>query len=158
MVADVWLVFAAAYLVTTLSPGPNVLLVVKNSLKYGWQSAFITIAGNLICQLVIVVMVAFGIGAVIEQSPPVFMALKVAGAAYLIVLGIRQIRSCQRESKDLGISDGAKTENKTSIHAILREAFLVSASNPKTIVFLSAFLPQFLNQGEPLRCSLRSCT
>lgn len=147
---EIWLVFAIAYLVTTLSPGPNVLLVMKNSLKHGWQSAFLTIVGNLLCQLMIVIMVAFGIGTIIEQSPPVFMVLKVVGAGYLIFTGVKQIRAIKTNPHHLKAKEGSTPGEHGSDFVILRDAFFVSASNPKTIIFLSAFLPQFLSPDKPL--------
>lgn len=147
MTIETWLIFTAAYLVTTMSPGPNVLLVVRNSLRHGRESAIITIAGNLLCQLFIVIWVSMGIGAIIEKSPPIFMAMKIAGASYLIFMGIKELRS--GKSKDLRINEIVR-DGKVSELSIFCDAFLVSASNPKTILFLSAFLPQFLNNSKAL--------
>lgn len=87
MSIQTWMLFAAAYLATTLSPGPNVLLVIRNTVRYGAHGTAATIAGNLVAQGVVVLLVALGVGAVLAAIPPLFVAMKVIGAAYLMVLG-----------------------------------------------------------------------
>ncbi|MBU6950127.1 LysE family translocator [Hahella sp. HN01] len=140
---DVWFMFSLAYLVTTLSPGPNVLLVVKNSFQYGWKSAFVTVLGNLSCQFVIVCLVAIGVGELLEQLPIWFTLMKVLGGAYLIYLGCKSLRAGGKSN--LSLPDNTQRASQFSSRKLYTEAFLVSASNPKTLIFLSAFLPQFIN-------------
>ncbi len=139
---ETWLLFFVAYLTITLSPGPNVLLVIKNAVKYGYKAASVTILLNLICQLMIITLVAYGAGALLEKSPILFFALKLTGGAYLIYLGITGLLT------KVGSSHTEKIEEispiQFSYYKVCKEAFLVSASNPKTIIFLSAFLPQFI--------------
>ncbi|TCW79778.1 lysine transporter LysE [Burkholderia sp. SRS-46] len=141
MSAQTWLLFAAAYLVTTLTPGPNVLLVVRNTVRYGSRGTAATIAGNLVAQLAVVVLVALGVGAVLAAMPPLFVAMKIVGALYLMYLGVKQLRG-PRTGADAtaGVSPDVLPDRKK----LFREALLVSASNPKTLVFLSAFMPQFV--------------
>lgn len=147
-----WLTFAVAYLVTTLSPGPNVLLVVRNSLKYGASSALVTIMGNLTSQLVIVLLVACGVGAAIAALPQFFVVMKIIGALYLFLLGIKQIRSARSASvlSHEASSEADSNQDSMSRLKVFREAFLVSSSNPKTLIFLSAFMPQFVSQNASL--------
>ncbi|MFM2481716.1 LysE family translocator [Celerinatantimonas sp. YJH-8] len=142
MSIEVWLMFAAAYLVVTLSPGPNVILVLKNSVLQGWKSAFITILGNLSCQLVIVCLVAIGVGGLLSQLPQWFLGMKIIGGCYLIYLGIKSL--CQRTQHKLS-TEPDETMTVRSARSLFIQAFFVSASNPKTLIFLSAFLPQFLD-------------
>lgn len=145
---ETWLLFFIAYLTITLSPGPNVLLVITNALKYGYKAAMMTILSNLICQLMIVVLVGLGAGTMLEKSPLLFLFLKIIGGAYLIYLGITGLL------KQSEASDKMDVENKSKKHMasskIFKEAFLVSASNPKTVIFLSAFLPQFISTDAPV--------
>ena len=146
-----WFLFAIAYLVTTMSPGPNVLLVIRNTVRFGSRGTAATIAGNLLAQLVVVVLVALGVGAVLAAMPPLFLAMKVLGAGYLMFLGVRQLRSGNRRGKPRP----ATSVNALPTHAldkrkIFREALLVSGSNPKTLIFLSAFMPQFIAHDQPL--------
>ncbi|MBJ7536859.1 LysE family translocator [Marinomonas transparens] len=141
MAFHIWTVFFLAYLVTTLSPGPNVLLVLKNSIQYGWKSAFITIVGNLFCQFFIVCLVALGVGTLLQTLPNWFLVMKVLGGTYLIYLGIKALRSSKTSTFE---AMDRKFLKEKSGRALFVEAFFVSASNPKTLIFLSAFLPQFL--------------
>lgn len=144
---DIWFLFFLSYLVVTLSPGPNVLLVVKNSLSENKTSTLITIFGNLFCQLLIVIMVAFGIGEILEQTPTLFILLKIIGGLYLIYLGIKSFKS----SSKIKLEENRRViKSKKTFYFIFKESFLVSASNPKTIVFLSAFLPQFVSADSSL--------
>jgi threonine/homoserine/homoserine lactone efflux protein len=148
MTFHLWTLFFLAYLVTTLSPGPNVLLVLKNSIQFGWKSAFITIFGNLTCQFLIVCLVALGVGALLQTLPVWFLAMKIMGGTYLIYLGIKALRSKKKSTFDAVDNIAVAGSTKTGL-ALFSEAFLVSASNPKTLIFLSAFLPQFLTLESP---------
>jgi len=142
-----WFLFATAYLVTTISPGPNVLLVIRNTVRFGGRGTAATIAGNLLAQLVVVVLVALGVGAVLAAMPPLFLAMKVLGAIYLMVLGVKQLRSRKPEA---AASVSALPTHSLDKRKIFREALLVSGSNPKTLIFLSAFMPQFIVHDQPL--------
>lgn len=148
MTLDTWMLFFLAYLLATLTPGPNVLLVVKNGLQLGWRPALLTIGANLFCQAILIFLVAMGVGALLQTLPPLFIALKLAGGGYLIYLGYKALRSARTGNHDVALTD-PRTRTRSDL-ALLREAFLVSASNPKTIIFLCALLPQFLDHQSPL--------
>ena len=146
-----WFLFAIAYLVTTISPGPNVLLVIRNTVRFGGHGTAATIAGNLLAQLVVVLLVALGVGAVLAAMPPLFLAMKVLGAAYLMVLGVKQLRSGNKRGQpEAAASVNALPAPSLDKRKIFREALLVSGSNPKTLIFLSAFMPQFITHDQPL--------
>ncbi len=145
---DTWFVFAMVYLVTTISPGPNVLLVIKNSLRNGKYGALSTIFGNLTCQLFIVILVALGIGSIIAKTPQLFFCLKLCGGTYLIYLGIKNILSKDTSNRTADLE--SCEEGAISYLDVYKEGFLVSLSNPKTIIFLSAFMPQFLSTESPV--------
>ena len=136
-----WFLFATAYLVTTISPGPNVLLVIRNTVRYGSRGTASTIAGNLLAQLVVVVLVALGVGAVLAALPALFVGMKVAGAAYLIYLGVKQLQGARPRAGRADVTVSAPVLDRRKV---FREALLVSGSNPKTLIFLSAFMPQFI--------------
>ncbi|WP_322026718.1 LysE family translocator [Burkholderia sp. BCC1977] len=146
MSIQTWMLFAAAYLATTLSPGPNVLLVIRNTVRYGSRGTAATIAGNLVAQGAVVMLVALGVGAVLAAMPPLFLAMKMVGAAYLIFLGIRQLRG----NRNAGSPDGKTAIVEPDRRKLFREALFVSGSNPKTMIFLSAFMPQFVTHDRPL--------
>jgi homoserine/homoserine lactone efflux protein len=147
-----WLLFAAAYLLTTISPGPNVLLVIRNSVRYGSRGAAASVAGNLLAQGVVVALVALGVGAALVALPPLFVAMKVLGAAYLMYLGIRQLRSARKTQATQTAQPAAAASPAYAFDSrkVFREALLVSGSNPKTMIFLSAFMPQFIDHERGL--------
>ena len=147
-----WLLFAAAYLLTTISPGPNVLLVIRNSVRYGSRGAAASVAGNLLAQGIVVALVALGVGAVLVALPPLFVAMKVLGAAYLMYLGVRQLRSARKTQATQTAQPAATASPAYAFdrRKVFREALLVSGSNPKTMIFLSAFMPQFIDHERSL--------
>lgn len=147
MAMHLWLTFALAYLATTLTPGPNVLLIVRNALRHGPAAMGATFVGNLLAQLLVTSGVALGIGAILVAVPAAFLVLKLAGAGYLIYLGVRQLLAPRAVAAVPGEQSKAPPRSKWRIGS---ESFLVSASNPKTMIFLCAFLPQFLSHDRPL--------
>lgn len=142
-----WLLFATAYLVTTISPGPNVLLVIRNTVRYGSAGTSATIAGNLLAQFVVVILVALGVGAVLAALPALFIGMKVIGASYLMYLGAKQLKGAKPHSGQHTTTLPMHTLHRTKV---FREALVVSGSNPKTLIFLSAFLPQFIAHDRAL--------
>lgn len=147
MALHLWLTFSLAYLLTSLTPGPNVLLTVRNALRYGPSGMGMTLFGNLAAQLLAISAVAMGIGALLVSLPSAFLALKLVGAGYLIYLGLRQLlaRSASNTASNQPVAVSHHGKWRIGL-----EAFLVSASNPKTLVFFCAFLPQFLEPGRPI--------
>ncbi|MBB1488880.1 LysE family translocator [Oceanospirillum sediminis] len=143
MNAELWWLFFLSYFFITLAPGPNVFFVVQNAVKHGYMQAILSIMGNLSCQAVIIFLVAMGAGAMLEQSPIAFFILKIMGGLYLIYLGVT------------GLMKKPQTTEKTEPALVqqtsfFKTGFLVSASNPKTVIFLSAFLPQFISADYPV--------
>ena len=100
MSIQTWMLFAAAYLATTLSPGPNVLLVIRNTVRYARHGR--DDRGQPRRARVVVVLVALGVGAVLAAMPPLFVAMKVVGAAYLIFLGVRQLSGDRKAAAATG--------------------------------------------------------
>jgi threonine/homoserine/homoserine lactone efflux protein len=145
MAFETWIFFFLAYLFVTLSPGPNVLLVVTHALKYGYRSIFTVIAANLLCQLFIVIAVALGVGALVTVDSVAFKIVKYVGAAYLVFLGIKIMVKTYRDHMDPFRFQNEKAASVPRFRNRFFEAFFVSAGNPKTVIFLAAFLPQFVN-------------
>ncbi|MFD0356380.1 LysE family translocator [Streptomyces sp. NPDC127110] len=141
---DRLLAFAAMSLVLIVIPGPSVLFVVGRALAQGRRAALTTVAGNTLGAYVLVVAVALGVGAVVERSVLVFTALKLAGAAYLVYLGVKAFRG--RGSLQAAVA-GAAPEAHGTLRT-LGEGFAVGVANPKTIVFFAAVLPQFVDREQ----------
>ncbi|MQY11220.1 Homoserine/homoserine lactone efflux protein [Streptomyces sp. RB5] len=140
--ADRLLAFTAMSFLLIVVPGPSVLFVIGRALSQGRRAALTTVLGNTAGAQVLVFAVALGVGTVVERSVPVFTALKLAGAAYLVYLGIRAVRhrGALRES----FAGTAAEERGTA--RTLWEGFAVGVANPKTIVFFAAVLPQFVDR------------
>lgn len=131
------LAFVVASFVLTVVPGPSVLFVIGRSLALGRRAGLLTVLGNTLGLLPLVIAVALGVGAVVQRSIVVFTVLKLAGAAYLVYLGVQAFRHRHRGSGE------AVDERPRSAWRIVREGFVVGVSNPKAVVFLAAVLPQF---------------
>ena len=136
------LAFALLSFALIVVPGPNVLFVISRSLQLGRAAGVGTAVGGQIGVYAQVAAVAFGIGVVVERSVAVFTVIKLAGAAYLIYLGVQAVRHRRSLTEALG----ATVEQKTPLR-ILRDGFLVGVTNPKAIIFFAAVLPQFVDRG-----------
>jgi threonine/homoserine/homoserine lactone efflux protein len=134
------LAFVATAFVLIAVPGPSVLFVISRGLSLGRRAALATVAGNAAGVYVQVVAVALGVGAVVERSVVVFTIVKLAGAAYLVLLGVQAFRHRKALASVL---DAAVVPRST--RRILREGFLVGITNPKGMIFFTAVLPQFVD-------------
>jgi threonine/homoserine/homoserine lactone efflux protein len=135
------LAFALISLVLIIVPGPNVLFVISRSLMLGRAAGVGTAVGGQIGVYAQVVGVAFGVGALVERSVALFTVIKLAGAAYLVYLGAQAVR--HRRSLSAALS--APVESRT-LGRIVRDGIAVGVSNPKSIVFFAAVLPQFVDR------------
>lgn len=143
---DHWLAFTLASTVLCIIPGPTVLLVISYALGHDKKSAFATIGGVALGDFTAMTASLLGLGALLAASANLFTILKWIGAAYLIFLGIKLWRA-----PVMGIgADGALKEQETKSLRILLHAYVVTALNPKGIIFFVAFLPQFLDLTQPL--------
>ncbi|MEU9951471.1 LysE family translocator [Streptomyces poriferorum] len=142
--SDRLLAFAAMSFLLIVIPGPSVLFVIGRALAQGRRAAMTTVAGNTVGAFLLVVAVALGVGSIVERSVLVFTVLKLAGAAYLVYLGVKAWR--QR-----GSLRAAFTGEEKAAQAGLRtfwEGFAVGVANPKTMVFFAAVLPQFVDRAQ----------
>jgi threonine/homoserine/homoserine lactone efflux protein len=140
--ADRLLAFCLTAFVVIVIPGPSVLFVVARALAGGARVAVFTVVGNALGEYVQVVAVAVGVGALAEQSVAAFTVLKLAGGAYLVYLGVRTFR----ERKSLAAAIAAPATARSDRRAFV-EGATVGVTNPKTVVFLAAILPQFVSRA-----------
>ncbi|MFE3544927.1 LysE family translocator [Nocardia sp. NPDC059177] len=134
--------FAGLAFLMVAVPGPSVLFTISRALTTGRRSALLTVVGNSVGIYVQVVAVAFGLGAVVVASSTAFTAIKVVGAAYLIYLGVQAIRHRGALRASFHAEAPAGTRGAA---AVVRDGFVVGFANPKSIVFLAALLPQFVD-------------
>lgn len=134
---DHLLAFVVASAVIVVIPGPSVLFVLGRSIAHGRRAGVLSVLGNALGTVPAVLAVAFGVGAVVAASVAAFTVLKLAGAAYLVYLGVQAIRHRHAHTR----VDAPKAATTTQL---LRQGFVVGATNPKTIAFFVAVLPQFV--------------
>ena len=140
---DLWLTFVAASTALLLIPGPTVLLVLSYALSKGRPVALASAAGVATGDLVAMTASLAGLGALVLASATLFTLLKWVGAAYLIWLGIKLIRSAPRA----GPLPEVGSVNARNVFA---HTAAVTALNPKSIAFFIAFVPQFIHADAPL--------
>ncbi|WP_433384123.1 LysE family translocator [Actinoplanes sp. CA-142083] len=133
--------FVLASFVLIVIPGPSVLFAVSRALAYGRAVALKTVVGGAIGSLTAATAVALGVGAIVQTSAVVYTVIKFAGAAYLIFLGVQAIRHRRSLRAAFEAQAGVLTSGRT-----VMQGFLVGVTNPKTVVFFAAILPQFVDR------------
>jgi len=131
--------FVLAALVLVVIPGPSVLFVIGRALEIGRTGALLSVLGNAFGMLVQVTVIAAGLGTLLEQSILLLTIVKFAGAAFLVYLGVQAIRHRHRASTQR--TDAAPRSRIKS----LIEGGIVGVTNPKSVVFFIAVLPQFVD-------------
>src|SRR5690606_13210602 len=144
MSLDHWLAFAVASAVMLAIPGPTILLVISYALGHGRKAAGATVAGVALGDFTAMTASMLGLGALLATSAAIFTVLKWAGAAYLVWLGVKLWRA----PVSIGTEGDTPAEGKPL--RIFAHAYVVTALNPKSIVFFVAFLPQFLDVSQPV--------
>jgi threonine/homoserine/homoserine lactone efflux protein len=133
--------FAVTAAVVIAIPGPSVLFAVSRALASGRRVALLSVLGNSLGEYVQVVAVAFGVGALAERSVVAFDALKLLGGAYLLYLGVKSVRERRSLAAALAVPAPAGSDRRSFAQGVF-----VGATNPKTVVFLAAILPQFVSR------------
>jgi threonine/homoserine/homoserine lactone efflux protein len=139
-----WITFLVASILFIQVPGPSLLFTIGRALTVGRREALLSVLGNGIGLTAQVAFVAIGLGAVVAASATAYTAVKLLGAAYVIWLGLQAIR----HRSDARLAMGSAVPVRRG-HPV-RIGFTVGATNPKTIVFFVAFLPQFTDPGGPV--------
>jgi RhtB (resistance to homoserine/threonine) family protein len=137
-----WLPFFLAITLLTMSPGVDSLLVIRNAARGGTRDGLLTSLGICLGLFAHASVSAAGLSVILLGSATLFTALKLAGAAYLVWLGIQSLRSAWNAR---GLAVPAPRAQTVSASQSLREGLLSNLLNPKPVVFYMAFLPQFIN-------------
>jgi threonine/homoserine/homoserine lactone efflux protein len=134
------------YLIATvliiLAPGPSVLFTIARAIAWGRVAAIATVIGNAIGMFLVSVLVAFGLGPLLQSSKLFYNGIQWAGGAYLIYLGYAAIAASRVDAQGMQKTEGSKPSFFTS----LKNGFWVGVLNPKSVVFFAAILPQFVDQ------------
>lgn len=157
MSLNLWLLYVSLAAAVIASPGPSALLCVSHAVSHGARKTIATIVGGITASMTLMALSALGLGAVIAASDTWFQAIKWAGAAYLVYLGISAWRTRPAASQTDGaeqvdvdvpaVAAAAKTAG--SAWKLYRKGFMVGIGNPKDLLFFSALFPQFLDPSAP---------
>jgi threonine/homoserine/homoserine lactone efflux protein len=143
MTFSTWLLYVAAVLVLTVTPGPSVLMCVSTSVNLGARNALIASLGSTMAIVCIMALSALGLGTALAASETMFTVLKWLGAIYLAYLGITSLFS---SASEIVVSGGVESSTRGRLFA---QGFLVGASNPKALLFFGALFPQFIVPSAP---------
>ncbi len=146
---DSWILFASIAFLATITPGPAILLVTTHSVTFGIRRSIATMLGNVSGLFIMSLLSVMGLSAVILHSAPIFFLVKMAGALYLVYLGIKlwrhgfgfeELRSIQSEA----------VPPRPRITKLYANGLFVALSNPKAIAFTTALFPQFILPEQPV--------
>jgi homoserine/homoserine lactone efflux protein len=141
MVLHVWLSFAAASLIFGLIPGPSVCFTVAQGIKRGFSATLPSIIGQLAANTLQLLIICAGLSSLMERSAALFTVLKLAGAAYLVFVGVRQWFA------PMPALERASTFSSRGVWRGFADGFVVCGTNPKALLYYAAFLPQFIVPG-----------
>ncbi len=133
-----WISFVGTVSLLALTPGPRVLLATANSMKYGPRKTIGTILGDLTANLCQIILASAGLATIITASGELFQAIKWFGVLYLVYMGVRKLISNPQINLRTGNS------NSRGFWNLYGEGFLMSAANPKAVVFFAALFPLFI--------------
>jgi len=146
---DSWVLFASIAFIATITPGPAILLVTTHSVTFGTRCSIATMLGNVSGLFIMSLLSVMGLSAVILHSALIFFLVKMAGAFYLIYLGLKlwrhgfgleELRSIQNEA----------VQPRPRITKLYANGLFVALSNPKAIAFTTALFPQFILPEQPV--------
>ena len=140
-----WIAFLVASILFIQVPGPSLLFTIGRALSVGRRAALLSVVGNALGLMVQVAFVTLGLGALVAASAAAYSVLKLLGAAYVVWLGIGAIR----HRADARVALENQEQPVTTQRHAVRTGIIVGVTNPKTIVFFAAFLPQFANAAQP---------
>jgi len=136
--------YAIAAIVIILAPGPSVLFVIARAIAWGRGTAVATVAGNVLGAFTLSVVVAVGLGPVLQHSKLAFTTVQILGGAYLVYLGIDAVRHSGLHAADMT----KQGDIRPSVIRSMRDGFWVGALNPKGMVFFAAILPAFVDRAK----------
>lgn len=138
---DIFMMYGIVSFFYIISPGPAVFLAMSNGMSANMRMVVLSSLGNITGLFFLSTISIIGLGSIILASASLFLIVKIVGAAYLIYLGIKQLRASTRAKK----ADLSSINTKKQRRHYFLEGFLLAATNPKPVLFFVAIFPQFLN-------------
>ena len=134
--------YLVASVLIILAPGPSVLFAIARAIAWGRATAVATVVGNALGMFALSILIAFGLGPILERSELAFIAVQILGGLYLIYLGVDALKHSRIAASEMVNQGDIRPSHLRSI----RDGFWVGALNPKGLVFFAAILPQFLDR------------
>lgn len=148
-----WWLFVTATFLISAAPGPNMLLIMNQSVRFGLRASIYSMAGCMTALMIMFTLSALGLGVILQNAPTVFNVLRWAGALYLAYLGYKVWTApVTTESMDTDIKSDSATSNKYAGYNafnLYKTGFFTAGSNPKALLFAAALLPQFIQSDLP---------
>jgi threonine/homoserine/homoserine lactone efflux protein len=152
-----WWIFVTTTFLISAAPGPNMLLILNQSVRFGLGASIYSMAGCMTALMIMFTLSALGLGVVLQNAPAVFDALRWLGALYLAYLGYKiwtapVTVTSGRDSDNIDIKNNSITSNENGSYNafhLYKTGFLTAGSNPKALLFAAAFLPQFIRADLP---------
>ena len=152
MSLSTWWIFVTATFLISAAPGPNMLLIMNQSVRFGLRASIYSMAGCMTALMIMFTLSALGLGVILQQSPAVFDALRWLGAGYLAYLGYKVWTAPVTPiTAETSAESDAQTQssNIPSAKTLFRTGFFTAGSNPKALLFAAALLPQFIQSDLP---------
>jgi threonine/homoserine/homoserine lactone efflux protein len=157
MSLSTWWIFVTTTFLISAAPGPNMLLIMNQSVRFGLRASIYSMAGCMTALMIMFTLSALGLGVVLQNAPTVFDALRWLGALYLAYLGYKvwtaPVTAVSIDENDSSnIKNNSDLGNKTAGYnafSLYKTGFLTAGSNPKALLFAAAFLPQFIQASLP---------
>lgn len=134
--------YLVASVLIILAPGPSVLFAIARAIAWGRATAVATVVGNALGMFALSILIAFGLGPILERSELAFITVQILGGLYLIYLGVDALKHSRIAASEMVNQGDIRPSHLRSI----RDGFWVGALNPKGLVFFAAILPQFLDR------------
>jgi threonine/homoserine/homoserine lactone efflux protein len=150
MAIDTFLLYLTAWTLVSVSPGPAVLFAMSQASRHGMRGATAGTGGILLAHLLCFTLVAFGLMALLASIQGAMTAIRLVGAAYLVYLGALMLMAKPRATPDVN----AAAPRPAARAGIALQGMLVQLTNPKNLLFVLAFLPQFIDPERPLLLQL----
>jgi threonine/homoserine/homoserine lactone efflux protein len=148
-----WWLFVTATFFISAAPGPNMLLIMNQSVRFGLRASIYSMAGCMTALMIMFTLSALGLGVILQNAPAVFDALRWAGALYLAYLGYKVWTApVEPISTDASTMSNTQTYNRPAAPnalTLFRTGFFTAGSNPKALLFAAALLPQFIQASLP---------
>jgi threonine/homoserine/homoserine lactone efflux protein len=157
MSLSTWWIFVTATFLISAAPGPNMLLIMNQSVRFGMRASIYSMAGCMTALMIMFTLSALGLGVVLQNAPRVFDALRWLGALYLAYLGYKVWTApvtaiAIHENSKVDVKNNSYSDDKDASYnafSLYKTGFFTAGSNPKALLFAAAFLPQFIQANLP---------